>query len=275
MSGAAQRVQLSDFLKACRGRINPAEAGVPVVGRRRTKGLRREDVAVLSGVSATWYTWLEQGREVRVSDQVLESLSRTLRLSEEERDHLFFLAQHRPATVKPDLQADVSASVRFTLEALNLPALVMNLRWDVVYWNKAMACAIRDYAAIAPGDRNLMRILLTSPERRADAADYEVMARRVLAKLRVDYGRAGADPAFDALIDELHETCPIFHRLWRDPEIVGHSDGVHTERHPVVGELTFAHSSYVLEGAPALRAVIYAPYDAQSAAKLARITAPS
>jgi transcriptional regulator with XRE-family HTH domain len=271
VAGSAQRVQLSDFLKACRGRLSPSAMGLPVGARRRTAGLRREDVAALAGVSSTWYTWLEQGRDVRVSDNVLESLSRTLRLTDEERDHLFSLAQHRPAAIQPQHAVDLSASVRRTLDALNLPALVMTLRWDVIYWNRAMALAIRDYARIAPEERNLLKILLMNPDWRTDAEDYDAMARRILAKLRVDYGLAGADPAFDALIEELNEICPAFRRYWRAGEISGRSEGVHVERHPTEGEITFGHSSYVVEGAPALRTVIYAPYDAASAEKLSRI----
>ncbi len=276
-AAAPQRVQLSDFLKACRGRLSPAAVGLPTGARRRTAGLRREDVAALAGVSSTWYTWLEQGRDVRVSDNVLESLSRTLRLTDEERDHLFSLAQHRPAALQRLQPARLSDPVRRTLDALNLPALVMTLRWDVVYWNRAMALAIRDYAQIDPSDRNLLKMLLMNPQWRTDADDYDAMARRILAKLRVDYGLASADPAFDALIEELNETCPTFRRYWRASEIrAGRSEGVHVERHPEAGEITFGHSSYVVEGAPTLRTVIYAPYDAASAEKLSRIvgTAP-
>jgi transcriptional regulator with XRE-family HTH domain len=271
LAGAAHREQLSDFLKACRGRLTPAAVGLPTGSRRRTLGLRREDVAALAGVSSTWYTWLEQGRDVRVSDQVLENLSRTLRLSDEERDHLFSLAQHRPAAIQPLHQAELPPSVRHTLDALNLPALVMTLRWDVIYWNRPMTAAIRDYAAIAPEQRNLVKILLMDPERRAGAADYDAMARRILAKLRVDYGLANDDPAFDAMIEELNETCPAFRQYWRAPEITGRSEGVHVERLPQGDEITFAHSSYVVEGAPTLRTVIYAPYDLASAEKLSRI----
>ena len=268
MSSTAQRVQLSEFLKSCRARLPPTAVGLPPAGRRRTPGLRREDVAALAGLSATWYTWLEQGRDVRASDRVLESLSRTLRMSAEERDYLFSLAQHRSAPTLPARELEISPAVRRTLDALNLPALAMTPRWDVIYWNRMMTATIRDYGAMPLQDRNLIKILMMSPERRALADDYEGMSRRILSKLRVDYGQAGADPHFDALIDEMNEICPMFRQLWRSPEITGHSEGVHPERHPKLGVITFAHSSYVVEGAPALRVVIYAPYDPESAAKV-------
>jgi transcriptional regulator with XRE-family HTH domain len=266
---AAHRVQLADFLKSRRARISPGSVGLPQQERRRTQGLRREDVAALTGVSVTWYTWLEQGRDVRPSDRVLEGLSRTLRLSSEERDYLFSLAQHRPAPIKTEPEATIGEAVQRTLDALNLPALVMNLRWDVVYWNWMMAAAIRDYGVLPPQQRNLIKLLLLNPERRTGTRDYRTMAGRILSKLKVDYGQAGADPAFDALIEEMESLCPIFRELWRSPEIAGHSEGVHVERHPTLGDITFAHSSYVVEGAPSQRVVIYAPADPASAAKLA------
>ena len=271
MSSTGQRAHLSEFLKSCRARLSPSAVGLPTGGRRRTPGLRREDVAALAGLSATWYTWLEQGRDVRASDRVLESLSRTLRLTSEERDYLFSLAQHRPAPLTAAKVEDVSPAVRRTLEALNVPALVMTPRWDVVYWNRMMAVALRDYDAMAPEDRNLIKILLASPESRADADDYEMMAQRILAKLRVDYSQAGVDPAFDALIEELSETSPLFRRLWRSPEIMGHSEGVHLERHTRLGGITFEHTSYLVEGAPTLRVVIYAPHGPESAVKVAEL----
>ncbi len=271
MSSTGQRAHLSEFLKSCRARLSPSAVGLPTGGRRRTPGLRREDVAALAGLSATWYTWLEQGRDVRASDRVLESLSRTLRLTSEERDYLFSLAQHRPAPLTAAKVEDVSPAVRRTLEALNVPALVMTPRWDVVYWNRMMAVALRDYDAMDPEDRNLIKILLASPESRADADDYEMMAQRILAKLRVDYSQAGVDPAFDALIEELSETSPLFRRLWRSPEIMGHSEGVHLERHTRLGGITFEHTSYLVEGAPTLRVVIYAPHGPESAVKVAEL----
>jgi transcriptional regulator with XRE-family HTH domain len=272
MSSTAQRAQLSEFLKNARARLTPASVGLPQPGRRRTPGLRREDVAALAGLSATWYTWLEQGRDVRASDRVLESLSRTLRLTPEERDYLFSLAQHRPAPLLAAKVDDVSPAVKRTLEALNVPALVMTPRWDVVYWNRMMTVALRNYADFPAEQRNLIKILLTSPENRAHAGDFEVMARRVLAKLRVDYSQASGDPAFDALIEELNETSPIFRSLWRSPEIMGHSEGVHLEHHPKLGPMIFEHTSYLVEGAPTLRVVIFAPHDEESARKIAQLS---
>ena len=271
MSNATQRAQLSEFLKSCRARLSPAVVGLPAAERRRTPGLRREDVAALAGLSATWYTWLEQGRDLRASDRVLESLSRTLRLSAEERDYLFSLAQSRPAPLQSARIDEVPDSVKRTLNALNVPAEVITPRWDVIYWNSMVTRCFRDYGALPPERRNLIRILMTSPEYQEDPAEYEAMARRITAKLRVDYSQAGGDPSFDDLIEEMSEISPAFRELWRSPEIRSRSEGVHLLKHPQLGGITFEHTSYVVEGSLSLRVVIFAPHDEESADKLAKI----
>jgi transcriptional regulator with XRE-family HTH domain len=271
MTSPSQRAQLAEFLRNCRARLSPSAVGLPNVGRRRTPGLRREDVAALAGLSATWYTWLEQGRDVRASDRVLENLSRSLRLSPEERDYLFLLAQRRPAPIRVPAEERVPDTVKRTLDALNVPAEVITPRWDVVYWNAMYARCIRDYAQLAPERRNLMRILITSPEYQEDPEEYEILARRITAKLKVDYSQADGDPAFDALIEEMSEASPVFRELWHSSEVRGRSEGVHLLKHPQLGGITFEHTSYVVEGAPSLRVVIFVPHDAESARKIAEL----
>jgi transcriptional regulator with XRE-family HTH domain len=271
MSTATQRAQLSEFLRRCRARLLPSDVGLPSAGWRRTPGLRREDVAALAGLSSTWYTWLEQGRDVRASDRVLENLSRVLRMSPEERDYLFLLAQHRPAPIRPAAVEEVPETVKRTLDALNVPAEVITPRWDAVYWNPMYARAIRDYAQLPADRRNLMRILITSPEYREDEAEYETIVRRVTAKLHIDYSQAMPDPAFDALIEELSEASPLFREVWRSTAIAGRSEGVTKIKHAELGAITFEHTSYVVEGAPSLRVVIFVPHDPESAAKVAQI----
>ena len=225
----------------------------------------------MAGLSATWYTWLEQGRDVRASDRVLENLSRSLRLSPEERDYLFLLAQRRPAPIRLATETLVPDTVKRTLDALNVPAEVITPRWDVVYWNAMVKRCFRDYDALPPERRNLMRILLTSPEYQEDPEEYEALARRITAKLKIDYSQADGDPAFDALIEEMSEASPVFRELWRCSDVRGRSEGVHLLKHPQLGGITFEHTSYVVEGAPSLRVVIFAPHDAESAHKLAQL----
>ena len=272
MTNDLHRIQLSEFLKSCRGRLSPLDVGLPETSRRRTPGLRREDVAVLAGVSVTWYTWLEQGRDVRASARVLENISTTLRLSAEERDYLFSLVQSRPAPLAVDKAPEVPASVQRMIDALDLPAYVMTLKWDVLAWNRMVTAVFRDFSTMAPQRRNMIKILLVDdPRYQADPKEYHAVARRVLSKLRVDYSQSAGDPEFDAFIEEMMRTCPIFARLWGSTEIRTRSEGLHSFPHPVLGMIDYEHTSYAIEGQPTLRVVIFAPQNEQSAAKLRRI----
>ncbi len=267
-----QREQLSEFLKGCRARLSPQEAGLPEAHKRRTPGLRREDVAALAGVSVTWYTWLEQGRDIRVSVDVLERVSATLRMTRDERDYLFALVHGRSAPVIHTVDEPVTPRLQRMLDAMCIPALVMTHRWDVVAWNLLVTRIFRDYSRRPPDDRNLLRILLTSPEYRQDPEEYEATARRVLARFRVDYSQAVGDPAFEALITELHASCEAFRRLWPSPEVTTVAGGITVVRHIHLGGITFEHSSYVPEGSRNLRVLVFVPHDDQSVAKLARLS---
>lgn len=266
-----QRRQLSEFLKGCRARISPADLGLPDPRRRRTPGLRREDVAALAGVSVTWYTWLEQGRDIKVSAQVLEKISTTLRMSPDEREYLFALVQHRPAPPASALPLKAGDALKRMIDALDVPALVLNLRWDVVAWNQLVGRIFRDYAKLEPCGRNLLRILLTDPQYQQDPDDYEAIANRVLAKFRVDFSQAADDPDINTLVAELNQSCPMFRRLWGRTEVSNRSVGLNVVRHHNVGGITFEHSSYVPEGSPGLRVVIFVPHDDESRHKVASL----
>jgi transcriptional regulator with XRE-family HTH domain len=267
-----QRRQLAEFLKRCRARLEPADVGLPDSRRRRTPGLRREDVAALAGVSVTWYTWLEQGRDIRASADVLERISSTLQMSHDEREYLFALVQHRPAPIAPDEEESVEGEVIRMIDALNMPALVMTWRWDVIAWNELAAAVFRDYSKLEGKQRNLLRHLLTDPRYRADPAEHEAIVSRVLAKFRVDYSQAADDPQMNALVEELAASCPIFDEHWMRGEVVNRSHGINVTRHPQLGGLTFEHSSYVPEGSPKLRLLFFAPYDASTVVKLAKLS---
>jgi len=267
-----QRRQLIEFLKGCRARLTPAEVGLPDTTRRRTPGLRREDVAALAGVSVTWYTWLEQGRDIQVSADVLERICTTLRMSADEREYLFALVQHRaapPVSSRPDA---VSEPLARMLDAIAVPAIVMTARWDVIAWNGLAQRVFRDYSQIPPERRNLLRILLVEDRGyQKDTAAYEAMARRVLAKFRIDYSQTPDDPAFERLITELSVDCPLFRTLWSRPEVIGRSEAV--AFHPQSGGMTFEHSSYVPEGSPSLRLLIFTPHDEASAKRVRELAA--
>ena len=260
-----QRRQLIDFLKGCRARLTPTQVGLPDTNRRRTPGLRREDVAALAGVSVTWYTWLEQGRDIQVSADVLERISTTLRMSADEREYLFALVQHRPAPPTAARTETANPSIKRMLDALAVPAIVLTARWDVIAWNQIALKVIRDYSALAPDRRNLLRILLVEDDNyRKNPELYEATARRLLAKFRVDYSQAPGDPAFEELIAELRVACPIFDRLWALAEVVGTHEAIVT--HP--RGFVFEHSSYVPEGSPKQRLIIFTPCNDASVAKV-------
>lgn len=264
---ATQRRQLIDFLKGCRARLTPSQVGLPDTNRRRTPGLRREDVAALAGVSVTWYTWLEQGRDIQVSADVLERIATTLRMSADEREYLFALVQHRPAPPTGARTETLSPAVMRMLESLGVPAIILTARWDLVAWNEIARQLLRDYSKLPPERRNLLRLLLVDDaayQRDPDA--FETMVRRLLAKFRVDYSQAGDDPAFEELIADLDASCPVFRRYWGLAEVVGKHEAVVTL--PQISDIIFEHSSYVPEGSSHLRLVIFAPYDEASTRRL-------
>ena len=259
--------RLTTFLKSCRARVTPADVGLPEGPRRRTPGLRREDVAALAGVSVTWYTWLEQGRDIKASTPVLERITAALRLSPDEREYLFALVQHRAAPALEWPGDGASPAVQRMLTGLHMPAILMTARWDLVGWNDLYARVLRDPEKFRAQPRNLLRILLVEDMvYRQDPEVFEAMARRVLAKFRVDYSQFAGQLDFDGLIRDLEASSETFRRLWNSPEVMGRSEAI--VRHPQLGGITLEHTSYVPEGSPSLRLVIYTPYDEESAAKI-------
>jgi len=261
--------QRSEFLRNCRARIQPADLGLPEPQRRRTRGLRREDVAALSGVSVAWYTWLEQGRDIRVSDDVLERICNTFRLNEDERTYLFTLVQNRPPKPASEDAAEIEPALMRLIDSLDIPAVLCNLRWDVLHWNTLQAAMYRDYSKLAPSRRNLIEVLFDPAVADKAGATFEQMAQRVLAKLRVDYSRSGNDPKFESLIRRMEADSPLFRRIWRTPEINVRSYGLHCFTHALYGPLAFEHTSYFPEGHPTQRLVICIPQDDATRAALA------
>ncbi len=257
----ARRDRLSSFLRERRALLQPEDVGLPPRTRRRTEGLRRDDVALLAGLSTSWYTALEQGRDVRPSDRVLEELSRVLRFSPEERDYLFALAQNRPAPLADDAGHLVSSSTVRLLKALRLPAYVLNARWDVVAWNRSAELCFYDFALMPPNERNIMKILMTDTVWRADPEEYEIILQRVVAKLRLDYSHAPTDTSIQDLIAEMNKTSPIFRRLWQSNLVSRTEQGIHTHHLRNFGQITLENSGYMLEEDPALRLIMFSPVD--------------
>jgi transcriptional regulator with XRE-family HTH domain len=265
--------QRAEFLRRCRTRMNPSDLGLPQSKRKRTEGLRREDVAALSGVSASWYTWLEQGRDMRVSDDMLERLCETLRLSEDERVYLFSLVQHRSPRVRREARSEAPAEIVRMVDGLTVPSIAMNLRWDVLAWNRLNSVFFRDYSAFPAAQRNLLEILFTQPLRHISPPDFENMARRLVARFRFDYSKNADDPKFEAMIRRLETQSPVFRRLWRIPEFSLRGYGIHRFTHPRYGALAFEHTSCVPDGHPNIRVVICLPENAAAKRAIAHANA--
>ena len=267
------RKEISRFLRNARQRLNPEDFGVTASGRRRTPGLRREEVATLAGISLTWYTWFEQGRDIRPSTEVLENLSVVLRLDEKEREFLFQLAQGRPSPLTPALHNEISKGTRLLLDTISVPAIVLNEHWSVIGWNKLVTKVLRDYGALPANERNLFLILLNGDDYRNDQEEYQSMARRLTARLRWDYSRAKDRTYFDQMIAQARELCPSFDEYWQSPDIMDRFEASHSIDAKGIGRVNLRHTSYAIEGALGQRMVFYAPEDEQSRARIAEAQA--
>ncbi|HTK08189.1 MAG TPA: helix-turn-helix transcriptional regulator [Ktedonobacteraceae bacterium] len=270
----SQRLQeLGDFLRTRRARLAPSDVGLPQGSRRRSPGLRRAEVAQLAGISVDWYTWLEQGRSITVSTQLLESLVRTLRLNANEREHLFFLAHQQPPPARILEPETVSPTLQHFLDHQGLsPAFVLGRRWDVVAWNEAARAVFGDYGQMTTFERNTIWRFFTSPAHRQFLVDWERHARRVLAQFRATCGRYPDDPRLAELIHNLLLRSPEFRAWWPDHEVLGAEEGHKTFNHPQAGYLMFEHLTFQVFDAPDLKVNVYTPLDeADTPAKISQL----
>jgi transcriptional regulator with XRE-family HTH domain len=250
---------LGAYLKDRRTKLDPAAFGLSGT-RRRTPGLRREEVAQRANISATWYTWLEQGRGGAPSADVLNRIARALMLTEVEREHLFLLGLGRPPEVRYQATEGVTPRLQRVLDALEVsPALVKTATWDVVAWNRAAAVVLTDYGSLPPEQRNLLRMIFCDPRVRAAQFDWESVARFVVGAFRVDAARAGATEKVGALVEELCRLSPEFEALWRANDVHGYGEGVKRLRHPILGPIAFEYSAFAVDGRPDLGMVVYNP----------------
>jgi transcriptional regulator with XRE-family HTH domain len=271
-----RRVELAQFLRSRRARVRPEDVGLPAGARRRTPGLRREEVARLADVGVSWYTWLEQGRDIHVSEPLLERLARALRLTPTERAHLFELAHGRPAARPAIAPAAVSDALQRVLDAYPFPALVSTRRWDVLAWNEPAVILYGDFGLLPIGRRNGLWLMFMNPERRARMPGWEKDARRAVAGFRLDAGRAADRTEFDALAAELASVSPEFARFWAEHDVVEVPQGEKVIVHPDVGVIEFEHVAltYSEPDGHVLRVSLYSPRPGKSMAtarKLFRI----
>ena len=230
--------QLADFLRTRRARLQPPDVGLPAGQRRRTPGLRREEVAVLAAMSTDYYTRLEQGRGPRPSRQVLTGLARALRLSDDERAHLFHLAGEQPERPgRPS--ADVRPGILRMIERLDdTPAMVLDAKYDVLAWNPLAAALICDFSAMPPRDRNLVRQrFLSGMSCRYSSADTEQFAREVVADVRAATARYPDDPGVRTLVADLQAGSAEFRTLWAAHEVRVQRSLCKTVHHPQVGRV--------------------------------------
>jgi transcriptional regulator with XRE-family HTH domain len=265
--------QRSGFLRRCRNRVDPSDLGLPPSRRKRTTGLRREDVAALSGVSVSWYTWLEQGRDMRVSDEVLERLCVTLRLNPDERVYLFSLVQQRAPRPQEGELEEAPADVVRLIQSIGIPAVVMNLRWDILAWNPLSAAIYGDYGKLPPPERNLLHLVLVRPLQHNDSVESERMARHLIARLRFDYSKHGDDPRFEALIRLLEAASPVFRRLWSVPEFSLRALGRFNFKSERYGDVTFEHISVIPDGHPGIRIGTSVPASPEATRAIAHASA--
>ncbi|WFR94150.1 helix-turn-helix transcriptional regulator [Rhizobium tumorigenes] len=251
---------LASFLKDRRTRLDPAAFGFS--GRRRTPGLRREEVAQRANISPTWYTWLEQGRGGAPSADVLNRIASGLMLTEPEREHLFMLGLGRPPEVCYKSVEGVSPRLQRLLDTLDAsPAFIKTATWDVVAWNQASAVVLTDYGALPAEQRNILRLMFCNPSIKGKQHDWESVARVVVSAFRADVARAGAVSEVADLVEELCQASPEFTALWRENDVKIHGDGLKRLLHPILGLVELEYSAFAVDGRPDLSLFIYNPVD--------------
>jgi hypothetical protein len=275
-AGAAaesRRRELASFLRSRRERISPEQVGLPPGRRRRTPGLRREEVAQLAAVGVTWYTWLEQAREIQVSGQVADAIARALMLDLTERRHLFTLA----GTTDPHPHLDcagMSPAVRVMLDQLEpLPAAVFNSRYDIVAYNRTYGRLITDLDDLPVEDRNIMWLAFTHPMWRERMLDRDENTRLMAAKFRASMARHLAEPPWKALLKRLQQASPEFCEVWERHEVLQPDSHVKRYLNPDVGLLAFDFTHLWLGPQSGPRLTTYTPADAITRERLEHLHA--
>ncbi|MET9089485.1 helix-turn-helix transcriptional regulator [Streptomyces sp. NPDC004237] len=267
-----RRPELAAFLRTRRARVTPADVGMPPGLRRRTPGLRREEVAQLSGVGVTWYTWLEQGRPINASPQVLDAVARTLMLDPPEREHLYRLAEVPFAPAPEGLSRSVGAEVQGIIDALDpLLAVVYTSRYDVLAMNSAYRDLFLVPETVRIGVPNVLWTLFTVEEDACPVAHRERELPMMVATLRSSYGRHVGEPAWEDFIRALSQASPYFARLWASGAVAQPGPRVKTFRHEAVGELRMTSQSLSIDGMPESRIVVYTPEDERTREKVASL----
>ncbi len=268
MQNSGRRRELGLFLRARRDQALRADYGLPAIARKRERGLRREEVAFLSGVSVTWYTWLEQGRDISPSRQVLEAVSRALHLSDTGLDYVLSLggyASAGPGTTAA--AATVPAHVQRLLDALDPnPSFALFPDWGVAGWNNGYAALYPNIATVPTADRNLLWLVFTDPYVRDLLPDWEMTSKRFLAEFRAETGQRLGDVDVKNLVERLKKASPEFREAWDRYDILGFESRERLFHHPGVGVLQLEHHQLSPSDRPDLHLVVYTPAPGSDAA---------
>jgi transcriptional regulator with XRE-family HTH domain len=266
--------ELAAFLRSRRARLQPEEVGLPRGARRRTAGLRREEVALLADVGASWYTWLEQGRAIRTSSQVLDAVARALRLDPVERAHLFSLARQTDPVAAPTTEV-LPDEVRTILDALPSPACALGPRWDILAFNKAEAAVMGDYGALPAHRRNMLWLLFTEPSWRRLLTEWDRDTRRVVAQFRADMADLDKldHPRWQHLVEALSARSAEFREMWARHEVTGPATRTKVYEHATAGLLSFTATHLALPDHPGIRLIVYTAQDDATETKLGELLA--
>ena len=251
--------ELGAFLRNHRERLSPADVGLPPGRRRRTPGLRREEVAQLAGLSATWVTWLEQGRPVAMSVRALASLAQALRLSRAERAYLFALAG-KPEP-RPDAEPAVPQALLASVQAISAPAYLLDRQWTALAWNDAAADLFVGWLDAASTERNLLRAMFLSPGLQTLVEDWPHRAARLVAEFRVHSLRHAEDPPTRALVEQLMADSPAFANAWRSQDVEERQGGRRGFHHPARGLVYLEQLTLVPPAVPGLMLAMLLPAD--------------
>jgi transcriptional regulator with XRE-family HTH domain len=261
----ARRAQLGLFLRTRRERVTPQQVGLPPGGRRRTPGLRREEVAQLAGVGVTWYTWLEQGRPINASTQVLDAIARTLHLDRNEHDHLYRLADVPAVRADGCLdEIELEPEVHAILDALPLMAAVVNERFDILAWNEPFAAMFPGMLDDESKYHNVLWFSFIKPACCHQFVNRAEELPHMAATLRAAYGRHIGEPAWERFVADMLAASSEFARHWGDHEVAGHATRDRVYFHPAIGQVGFKSTSLELSSAPGARLNVYTPTDEPS-----------
>jgi transcriptional regulator with XRE-family HTH domain len=267
-----RRRELGAFLRSRRERIKPEQVGLHSMRRRRTPGLRREEVAQLAGVGITWYTWLEQGRDIHPSAQVLDAIARTLQLDSHEHSHLFTLAGMATTTIA-DQCLGLCSTVQPLIDQLDpFPAVVVNSRLDLLACNRVYASFFPDLETIPIEDRNLLWLAFTHSEWQAAIVDWDDIVGRMVAEYRAAMAEHLDEAAWKTLVSRLHRASPEFTALWERHDVQGVESRTKRARHPDVGLLQLIYTNLWVGQQVGIRIIAFTPADERTRRRLERLS---